>query len=142
MSLGICMYQGGPAGDLQFFKDLLSDFDPELNEDREDETYKTALVVVCALHCGPDTGRLSELTRLPREFVESIRQRMVRGGIWTEVEFFCNWFQDYDMFSPVAFWLNVLVAKGELCCRWDEVVGDFRYFADKYAADRWRPTQK
>jgi len=58
--------------DLQFVKDTLSELDPRLEGGTPDDFYLTALVLVSALVCGPDTARLAEFTQLPREFVQAI----------------------------------------------------------------------
>ena len=87
--------------DLQFVKKSLS----ELGFDggTPDEQYLTTLVLASALVCGPETAPLAELTQLPADFVEAIRQRMIQAGLWTEIDVMCDhWFGEGNVASITA----------------------------------------
>jgi hypothetical protein len=85
--------------DLKFLKETLLELDPSIEGTKEGESYKTALVLLAAIACGPDTTRLADVTELPREFVAKIRQRMIRAQLWTEVDVCCDhWYVSDGMF--------------------------------------------
>jgi len=65
--------------DLRFVKDTLSELDASLDGSEQNEFYRTGLVAVSALVCGPHTERLAKFTELSPDFVETIRQRMIRA---------------------------------------------------------------
>ena len=120
--------------DLQFVKDTLLELDPSLDCSEENEFYLTALVAVSALVCGPDTKPLAKFTGLPRDFVDTIRQRMIRAELWTEIDiFYDHWFGSLNFVRPTAIWLDVLIGQGFLLRCWDEETGDYRYYDVRYA---------
>ena len=112
--------------DLQFVKKSLS----ELGFDggTPDEQYLTTLVLASALVCGPETAPLAELTQLPADFVEAIRQRMIQAGLWTEIDVMCDhWFGEGNVASITAICLDVMIAQGLLVRKWNEPMGDYEY---------------
>jgi hypothetical protein len=56
---------------LKYLREALRALDPTL----EGANYKTAVVLLAGLACGPDLGSLAKLTELPLEFIAPIRQR-------------------------------------------------------------------
>jgi len=125
--------------DLQFVKDTLSELDPSLEGGTPDDFYLTALVLVSALVCGPDT----EFTQLPREFVQAIHQRMIPAELWTEIDVFCgHWFGEGNTVSTTAICLDVLIAQGLVVRKWDEQEEDFRYYDAAYALNTTDRQQK
>jgi len=127
------------ATDLRLVKETLLQLDPSLAGTEEDERYKTALLLLSALACAPDTTRLAEFTQLPREFVAPIRQRMIRAQLWTESDGCCNhWYVADGVFCTTFFWLDVLVAQGLVVRQWDEEVGEYRYWDEEFAPQRER----
>jgi hypothetical protein len=123
--------------DLQFVKDSLAELGLSLEGKQPDDAYRTALVVVSALACGPDTQCLARFTQLPVEFVQAIRRRMIAAELWTEVEVNCDhWFAGTNQVSTGAFCADLLVAEGAVVRAWDETVGDYRYYLAEYAPDR------
>ena len=120
--------------DLQFVKDTLSELDLSLDANRPDEFHSTALVLFSALVCGPNTARLAEFTQLPREFVESIRQRMIPAELWTEIDVCCDhWFGAGNLAFSTAVCLDVLIAQGLVVPKWDEQAGDYKYYDSSYS---------
>jgi len=120
--------------DLQFVKDSLAELDPNLDGEQPDDVYRTALVVLSALACGPDAQCLAKFTQLPVEFVDAIRRRMIAAELWTEVDINCDhWFAGVNKVSTSAFWADVLAAQGVLVRAWDDTVGDYRYCLAEYA---------
>lgn len=120
--------------DLQSVKDSLAELGLSLDGKQPDETYQTALVVVSALACGPDTERLAKFTLLPVEFVQAIRRRMIAAELWTEVDVNCaHWFPGANQLSISAFCADLLVAEGTVVRAWDETVTDYRYWLAEYA---------
>ena len=117
------------ATDLRLVKETLLELDASLAGTEEDESYKTALVLLSALACAPDTTRLAEFTQLPREFVAPIRQRMIRAQLWTESDACCDhWYVADGVFCTTFFWLDVLVAQGLVVRQWVEEEGEYRYW--------------
>ena len=120
--------------DLQFVKDSLAELDLSPGGKQPDDAYRTALVVVSALACGPDTQRLAKFTQLPVEFVEAIRRRMIAAELWTELDVNCDhWFAGANQVSAGALCADLLVAEGTVVRAWDEAVGDYRYWLAEYA---------
>jgi len=120
--------------DLQFVKHILSEIDPSLDGSQQNEAYNAALTVFSAIVCGPDPRGLAAFTGLPIEVVATIRERMIRAELWTELDVNCDhWFVAEDVVSSTAFWVDVLVAEGLLVRNWDEAEGDYRYCDSAYA---------
>jgi hypothetical protein len=127
------------ATDLKLVKETLLQLDPSLAGTEEDESYKTALLLLSALACAPETTRLAEFTQLPREFVAPIRQRMIRAQLWAESAACCDhWYVADGVFCTSFFWLDVLVAQGLVVRQWDEEVGEYRYWDEAFAPQRER----
>jgi hypothetical protein len=125
------------AIDLEFVKATLLELDPSLEGSEEDESYNTALVLLSALACGPCTMRLAEFTKLPPEFVATIRQRMIRAQLWTELDVCCDhWYVAAGVVSITAFWLDVLIAQGLAVRKWGEEEGQYRYWHVASAPER------
>jgi hypothetical protein len=120
--------------DLQFVKDTLSELDPSLDGSEQSESYMTALVLVSALVQGPNVRRLAVFTGVPEQFVERIRERMVRAELWDEIDVFSDhWFGEGNMVSMTALWLDILIAQGLVIREWDEEAGEYRYCHAAYA---------
>jgi hypothetical protein len=120
--------------DLRFVKDTLSELDPTLDHDKRNASYNTALVLLSALVCGPNTGRLAAFTELRTDFVDAIRQRMIQAELWTDSDVLCDhWFVRDNVVSLSAFWSDTLVGEGLVVRRWDEEVGNYRYCAVEFA---------
>ena len=129
--------------DLQFVKDTLSELDVSLDGSEQNESYRTGLVAVSALVCGPHTERLAKFTELPPDFVETIRQRMIRAELWTDIDvFYDHWFGEGNIVCTTAVWLDVLIAQGLVVRQWDEERGDYRYWDAAYALSIDDPQQK
>jgi hypothetical protein len=119
---------------LSCVKERLLELDPGLKGHEGNEPYKTALVLLSALACGPDTARLAAFTALPPEFVAMIRQRMIRAQLWTEIDTCCDhWFVADGVFSTSLFWADALVAQGLVVRQWDEAAGQYRYWEEAFA---------
>jgi len=115
--------------DLNFLRTTLIEIDPTLEGCQEDESFKTALVLLAALSYGPSVGRLADITECTREFVFTISRRMIQAGLWTELDVCCDhWFLSESVLSPAAFWCDVLIAQGLVTRRWIEDEGKYRYF--------------
>lgn len=67
--------------DRKSIKETLLELEPKLEGAEEDGSYRTALVLLAAIACGPDTTRLADVTELPRQCVAEIRQRMIRAQL-------------------------------------------------------------
>ena len=114
----------------QLVRNVLSKMGFGTEIDEADDSYQTAIVLVSAIGLGPDTSRLADFTWLPRDFVEAIRQRMLRAELWTEVDvFYSHWFGAGKMMHLDRFSLDVMVAEGLLLRQWDEGAGRYRYCA-------------
>jgi hypothetical protein len=97
---------------------------------------RTALDLLAAIACGSETTRLARVTKLPREFVANIRQRMIRAELWTDLDACCDhWYVSDGVICTIDFWLDVLVAQGRVVRRWVEEEGHYRYWAEEYAPD-------
>ena len=126
------------AIDLEFVKATLLELDPSLEgSEEEGESYNTALVLVSALVCGPCTTRLAEFTKLPPEFVATIRQRMIQAELWTELAACCDhWYVAAGLVHTTAFCLDVLIAQGIAVRQWSEEEGQYRYWHVASAPER------
>jgi hypothetical protein len=122
------------AKGLRFLKETLLELDPSLEGAEADECYEAALVLLSALACGPDTTALADFTELPREFVATIRQRMIRAELWTELDVsYDHWFVTDGVVCTTFFWLDVLVAQGRVVRQWVEKDGQYRYWDEAFA---------
>jgi hypothetical protein len=107
---------------------LLLDFDLELTLEKQPELYNTALVLLSAPICGPDTTRLASFTGLPCSFITPIRRRMIQAELWSDSEVLCDeWFVADGVLCRKCFWLDVLVANGLVKRIWDEEGGRYWY---------------
>jgi hypothetical protein len=124
--------------DKNFLKETLLELEPKLEGAEEDDSYKTALVLLAAITCGSDTTQLAQVTELPRQFVSKIRQRMITAELWTELGAACgeNWYASDGGFCTTYFWLDVLVAQGRVLRRWVKEEGQYRYWARQHAPQR------
>jgi hypothetical protein len=136
---------------LELINEALTELDPTLEHNDEDESYRTALVLVSALAHGPFTKVLADFTHLPREFVEAIRQRMIQAELWTEIDVHCDheidvhcdhWFGEGDVSSSIAFWLDLLIGQGRLLRRWNEEQGRSVYCLAEYAWGKSQAEQR
>lgn len=114
--------------DLQFVKDSLAELGFALGGKQPDDTYRTALVIVSALTCGTDAERSARFNKLPVEFVQAIRRRMIAAELWTDMDVHCDhWFAGSNQVSSSAGSADLLVAEGLVVRAWDEASGDHRY---------------
>jgi hypothetical protein len=128
---------------LQPIKEAVNKLDPTLEDSEEDDSYRTALVLVSALVYGPDTRVLAEFIDLPCEFVEAIRQRMIQAELWTEMGVLCDhWFGEGYTIFPVSFWMDVLIAQGKLLRRWTEEQGQYTYSLVEHAWGKSQAKQR
>ena len=128
---------------LRFVKEMLLKLDPSLASTQEDKSYNTAIVLLSAFACGPDTTRLAEFTHLPREFVAMLRQRMIQAQLWSETDVFCDhWDVAEGVFCTTFFWVDVLVAQGLVVRQWVEGAGQYRYWDNTFAQERERHRQR
>lgn len=120
----------------RYLEETLVELEPELEGTEEDDSYRTALVLLAAITCGPDPTGLARITELPRQFVSKIRQRMIRAQLWTEIDVACDhWYCSDGAFYTTRFWLDVLVAEGRVVRRWVEQEGQYRYWAEEHAPE-------
>jgi hypothetical protein len=114
-------------------KEVLAEVDPTFEKSTDDDTYRTALVLFSALFHGTDTEVLARFTSFPREFVETIRQRMIQAELWTETDVLCDhWFIEENVIDSTAILLDQLIAQGEVVRRWAEDEGQYRYWHADY----------
>lgn len=114
--------------DLQVVKDTLLELDLIIDIEEQPEFYNTALVLLSAVICGPDTRNLAAFTGLSRSFIAPIRRRMLQSDLWTEIEA-CSgdWYVAQGLFCTTSFWLDVLVAQGLVVRTWSEPEGQYCY---------------
>jgi hypothetical protein len=67
-------------------RSLLSDLDPDISIHEQPEFYTTALVLLSAPFCGPDTTDLAAFTGLPYSFIAPIRRRIIEAELWTDTQ--------------------------------------------------------
>lgn len=84
--------------------------DPKLH--KNDNLFKTAVLMFSALRVGPSTKRLVEFTGYPTSFVEPRVQRLRKAKIFVRGKVRCAWFEKAG--GEIAFWCDVLVAEGML----------------------------
>ena len=95
---------------LDEIKTEIKKLDPNLSED--DDTFKTAVMMLSALFTGQDRQRLSDFTGLSPEFIEPREARLKENGIWVDGKIHADWFEgDNGVWS---FWLDVNVAEGKM----------------------------
>jgi hypothetical protein len=83
------------------------------------------------------TTRLGEFNKLPPEFVATIRKRMIRAQLWTELDVCCDhWYVAAGVVRITAFWLDVLIAQGLAVRKWGEEEGQYRYWHVASAPER------
>ena len=109
-------------------KEVLAELDPTFERSADEKSYRTAVVLFSALVHGPDTEVLAQFTKFPREFVETIRQRIIQAELWTETDVLCDhWFSNGNVIHPTAILLDLLIAQGEVVRRWAEDEGQYQY---------------
>ena len=109
-------------------KDLLLELDLDMTMGDKHEFCNTALVLLSAPVCGPETTRLAAFTGLPCSFIAPIRRRMIQAELWTNTEVRCDeWYMASGVLCPRCFWLDVLVAEGLVMRTWDEEEGQYCY---------------
>ena len=108
--------------------EAVKDLDPNLDPDRDEAVFSTAVVLVAAVtRIGTDVAALANFTGYTREFIAGISDRMHRAGMWDEHGYPAarHWFAPD---SVGVFWADVLVALG-----WAEALpdggGEFAYRA-------------
>jgi hypothetical protein len=114
--------------------EFAAELDPTLDGQQPDDAYRTVLVLVSALACGPDTQRRAEVTELPVEFVGAILRRMIAPELWTEIAVVCDhWVVGANLLNTTALWPDVLIGQGLAVRTWDERAGVYRYWLAEYA---------
>lgn len=118
----------------KYLEETLVELEPDLEGTEEDDSYRTALFLLAAITYGSDTTSLARVTKLPRQFVSQIRQRMISAQLWTEIDVACDhWYRSDGAFCTTYFWLDVLVAEGRVVRRWVEQESQYRYWAEEHA---------
>lgn len=114
--------------EVQIVKNTLFELDRIISIQEQPEVYRTAVVLLSAVICGPDTTHLMSFTGLPRSLIAPIRRRMIQAELWTELEACCSgWYDKEGRFCITSFRLDVLVAQGSVTRTWDEVEGQYCY---------------
>jgi len=112
----------------EVIKDLLSELDLDVSIEERPAFYNTALVLLSAPVCGPDTARLAAFTGLPYSFIAPICRRMIQAELWTHNEVHCDdWYMAEGALCARCFWLDVLVAEGFVMRKWNEEEGQYCY---------------
>lgn len=112
-------------------KGLLSELDLDISIQEQPELYNTALVLLSAPICGPDTTHLAAFTGLPCSFIAPIRRRMIQAELWTDTDVRSDeWWVADGVLCERCFWLDVMVAKGLVLRIWNEEVGQYCYGCD------------
>ena len=118
---------------VEVVKGLLTELDLNLAIEERPELYNTALVLLSAPICGPDTTRLAAFTGLPCSFIAPVRRRMIQAELWTDTEVLCDQWVAQGVLCQSCFWLDVLVAQGLIIRTWDEEEGQYCYGYVDYA---------
>lgn len=75
-----------------------------------DEHYATGVMLLAALHVGPDEAKIAEVTGLPREYLDPRAERLRENGVWKDGKTCCGWFAEET--GGVEFVMDVCVAEG------------------------------
>lgn len=87
------------------------DLDKALGED--EDTFKTAALLIALLQMPPDASALSRFLKLPIGFVEERLKRLrAQGVLDANGTVLADWFDEEH--GGVAFWMDVAVAEGLL----------------------------
>lgn len=92
-------------------KKLVHDLDPKLSE--LDEGFKAAVVLILAAAIGPYPRAIHNMTGYQRHLIEEFITRCKTNGVMDDDYVFGNeWLKKKS--GTVAFWLDVMVATGEV----------------------------
>jgi hypothetical protein len=91
----------------------------EAMEDGKDKLItKCMLILIASLGVGADVDRLVEYTGYPREFIETVSQRMRNADLWIgELVDDLGWW-DQENNLTAEFFARALVAEGDLVRDW------------------------
>lgn len=85
--------------------------DPKL--DRDDPCFKTGVMLLASLLVGANADRVAKFCRYSRDFVRPRARRARKNGIWRyDAVDSDEWFE--KNLGGVAFWMDVMVAEGEM----------------------------
>jgi len=113
----------------------------EVMEDGKDKLIaKCMVILIASLGVGADVDRLVEYTGYPREFIESVSQRMRNADLWMgELVDYFGWFDQEENLTAESY-AHALIAKGDLVRDWPRN-DRYRYIdvaTGKVVRD-WRP---
>ena len=113
----------------------------EVMEDGKDKLIaKCMVILIASLGVGADVDRLVEYTGYPREFIESVSQRMRNADLWMgELVDYFGWFDQEENLTAESY-AHALIAKGDLVRDWPRN-GRYRYIdvaTGKLVRD-WKP---
>ena len=107
----------------------------DFSDPKDEDTFQTSVVVLAAaLGKSTDVNDLTEFTGYPRDFIAASSERMHVAGLWEDGHVHDeHWWVDdrFEKIQLVAFWMDVLVAKGcVVALRMAD--GQFRYRAAEF----------
>ncbi len=105
---------------ISLVRSQIKELEPKL--DPKSDNFKTAVVVLSSLIVGPNIRGLVRFTGYGRKFIRIRARRLFESGIWQkDGKIYIDWFHEkWELRSTVSFWLDVLVASGEV----EKVPGD------------------
>ncbi len=93
------------------FENEVVRLDPKI--DRDDPCFKTGVILLVAIQVGANADRIAKFCGYSRDFVRLRARRARKNGIWQYDAVNCDeWFE--KKFGGVAFWMDVLVAEGQM----------------------------
>jgi hypothetical protein len=108
-------------------KRTLVELEPELSGKESAPSFKAAVVLLAALESGTDIASLGSLTGYESDFITQISFRMHDAELWVGNDVLCqHWFHD-GRIQRMYFWMDVMVAEGQLVRR--RVGAEFKYFS-------------
>lgn len=111
----------------QIARSLEPRWDLRTSKDRKE--FETALILLAGVQVGADEQRIAAYTSLPLEAVELRGKNLRANGIWRGNTTYCSWGWDEeedDGETLIAFWLDCLVADGEIVKLSDEQVDAYQ----------------
>lgn len=98
-------------------RDQVKQMDPSLTE--TDSAFESAVILLSALVVGPAVRRVAQFTGYPQRRVSERFARLKAGGVIRGGKMVIEWFDEEG--GGIAFWLDVLVAEGQMQRRVSEV---------------------